>query len=118
LIVTGILIRPLKLYQFVYVIAVFIDYRLSERLGRIGFIRLYGNFMGGNPHHGSAPVRFNQHAGIVGAFFFHSRANPRRFGKYQRHRLPLHVGTHEGAVGVIVFQEGNKGSGNRNNLFG
>src|SRR5690606_1179644 len=35
-----------------------------------------------------------------------------------RHSLTLHVGTHQRAVGVVVFEERNQRSSNRNNLLG
>ena len=34
---------------------------------------------------------FNDHAGILGYFHFHTRAHQRRFSLQQRHRLALHV---------------------------
>ena len=37
-----------------------------------------------------------------------ARGHQRRLGDQQRHRLPLHVGTHQGAVGVVVLQEGDQ----------
>ena len=47
--------------------------------------------------------------GILGHGPFHARADQRLFAAQKRHSLTLHVGTHERAVGVVVFQEGNKG---------
>ena len=40
-----------------------------------------------------------------------------RLGAYERDSLALHVGTHQGTVGVVVFDEGNKGGGHGNDLF-
>ena len=48
----------------------------------------------------------DQHAGVLGDFLFQPGRNQGRLRDHERHRLPLHVGTHEGAVGVIMFQEG------------
>ena len=39
---------------------------------------------------------------------FHAGGHNRRLGDQQRHRLPLHVRTHQRAVGVVVFQERNQ----------
>jgi hypothetical protein len=35
----------------------------------------------------------------------HAGADQRRVGLEQRHRLPLHVGAHQGALGVVVLEE-------------
>ncbi len=49
---------------------------------------------------------------------FHTGADERRFSFDQRHGLPLHVRTHQRAVGVIVFQERNQRCCHRNQLLG
>ena len=35
-------------------------------------------------------------------------ADDRRLGDQQRHRLPLHVGTHQRAVGIVMLEERNQ----------
>ena len=57
-------------------------------------------------------------AGVPGNSHFHACAHKGTLGAQQRHSLPLHVGAHQGAVGVIVFQEGNEGCRNGNHLSG
>ena len=47
----------------------------------------------------------------------HAGTHIRSFSTQQRHRLALHVRTHQRAVGVIVFKERNQAGGNRDKLF-
>ena len=54
--------------------------------------------------------------GVHGHRTFHTRTDNRFFRPQARNALTLHVGTHQSAVGVIVFQERNQGSGGRNDL--
>ena len=44
-------------------------------------------------------------AGVARHDALHAGADERRIGAEQRHRLALHVGAHEGAVGVVVLEE-------------
>ncbi len=57
-------------------------------------------------------------AGVAGGDGFHAGAHDGRLGHEQRHRLALHVGTHQGAVGVVVLQERDQGGGHADQLFG
>ncbi|OPZ53752.1 MAG: hypothetical protein BWY91_01843 [bacterium ADurb.BinA028] len=50
----------------------------------------------------------NHVTGVDGRAVFHPGADQRRLGLDQRHRLALHVGAHERAVGVIVLEERNE----------
>ena len=61
-------------------------------------------------------TRQNFHAGVVTSLEFQTRADIRRFRNEQRHSLTLHVRTHQGAGGVVVFQEGNHARRNGNDL--
>ena len=45
-------------------------------------------------------------------------ADQRRVGLEQRHRLALHVRTHQRAVRVVVFQKRNQRRGDRDQLVG
>ena len=47
----------------------------------------------------------------------HARAHIGRFGAQQRHRLALHVRTHQRAVRVVVLKERNQAGGDRDQLF-
>ena len=60
----------------------------------------------------------DEHAAVVSSLALHARADDRRFGNQQRHSLPLHVGTHQRAVCVVVFQEGDHRRGHRYELLG
>ena len=46
-------------------------------------------------------------AGIARHRFLQASTHQRTLRLEQRNGLPLHVGAHEGAVGVVVLQEGN-----------
>ena len=56
-------------------------------------------------------------AGVHGDDRFHAGADQRRVRLHQRHGLTLHVGAHQRAVGVVVFQERDQGRSDRNDLF-
>ena len=55
--------------------------------------------------------------GVNSDLIFHPRTNDWRLRIEQRYSLTLHVRTHEGTVGVVVFKERNQGSCNGHNLF-
>ena len=57
-------------------------------------------------------------AGVAGHVDFHAGAHQGLFAAQQRHGLALHVGTHEGAVGVVVFQEGDERGRDGDHLAG
>ena len=67
-------------------------------------------------HHAVGLGRFHN-TGVHGGFVFHPGTDKGRFGNEERNGLTLHVGAHQGAVGVVVFKEGNKGGGHGNDLF-
>ena len=78
-----------------------------------------------DPHHDARRVHCLDHAAaaghdghtrVDGHHPLHPRAHQRLFRPQGRHRLALHVGAHEGAVGVVVLQEGNEGGGDGHNL--
>src|SRR6267143_3470262 len=56
-------------------------------------------------------------AGIARSDTLHASADERRFALDERHSLALHVGTHECAVGVVVFEERNQAGSHRNELL-
>ncbi len=47
-------------------------------------------------------------AGVHSGLRLHARAYHRRFRGQKRHSLALHVGTHQGTVGIVVLQERNQ----------
>ena len=48
---------------------------------------------------------------------FHAGADERRVGAHQRHRLALHVGAHQSAVGVVILEERNERGRDRDELL-
>ena len=71
-----------------------------------------------NRIHHTIAARNNRRTRITRHRGFHASANQRRISADQRHRLTLHVGTHQSAVRVIVFKEGDQRRRNRNKLLG
>ena len=55
---------------------------------------------------------------VVGDIDFHARAHQGFFRAQQRHSLALHVGSHKGAVRVIVLKERNESRRNGHHLAG
>ena len=55
-------------------------------------------------------------AGVTGDDAFHTRADQRRRGADERHRLALHVRSHERAVRVVVLEERDQRRGDRHQL--
>src|SRR3984885_7343769 len=60
----------------------------------------------------------NDCAGVARGHAFHPGTHQRRFRHQQRNRLALHVGAHQGAVGIVMLQERHQGSRNRDQLLG
>ena len=58
------------------------------------------------------------HAGVAGGTVFDAGGHDGGVGGQQRNRLALHVCAHQGAVGVIVFQERNHGRSHGDQLLG
>ncbi len=106
----GVLVGALELGQAVDV---------DAGLGRVAFFRRADDdagavdlldHAGAAGHHGGA--------GVAGHHVFHAGAHERGVRLDQRHGLALHVRAHQGAIGVIVFQEGDQGRGHRHHLLG
>src|ERR1017187_7522568 len=60
----------------------------------------------------------NHGAGIASGDVLHAGAHVRGVGAQQGHCLALHVGTHQGAVGLIVLKERDEAGGDRDELLG
>jgi hypothetical protein len=54
--------------------------------------------------------------GVDSRTALHAGADERRVAAEQRHSLTLHVGTHEGAVGVVVLEERDQRGRDRHHL--
>ena len=50
----------------------------------------------------------DDHAAVLSDGLFHAGGDNRGIGAQQRHSLALHVDAHQGAVGVVVFEERNQ----------
>ena len=59
----------------------------------------------------------DQVGGVAGGAGLDAGADVRRLGPHQRHGLALHVGAHEGAVGVVVLEERDERGGHRDDLL-
>ena len=66
--------------------------------------------------HRSAPPGFHRGTRVAGNNGLHPRSHERGFRAQQRYGLPLHVGSHERAVCVIMLQERNERRRNGNQL--
>ena len=89
----GILVGAFIFQKFIYIIGTV--FGLHDNFGSVGKL-----------HHA---VAFSNHGGtgVAGDFVFNTGTHIRGFGNEQRHTLALHVAAHQGAVGVVVFQERN-----------
>ena len=65
--------------------------------------------------HHACPLCQHAHAGVHTSLIFHTSTHDGALSAQQRHSLLLHVRSHQSAVGVVVFQEGNHGSCHGNN---
>ena len=65
------------------------------------------------------PPRLHKHHGarIPGHNRLQTGTHDRRLTAQQRHSLTLHVGTHQGSVGIVVLEKRNQGRGNRHQLL-
>ena len=61
-------------------------------------------------------ARFDGRPRIAGHDLLHAGADKGRLGAHQRHRLALHVRAHQGAVGIVVFQERDQRRGHGDEL--
>ena len=66
--------------------------------------------------HAAAP-RHHRDPGVDGDDALHAGADQRLLGANQRHRLTLHVGAHQRAVGVVVLEERHHRSRHRDDLL-
>ncbi len=64
-----------------------------------------GNFACRDFCHRSGILGFFDHVGVLAHVLFHSRANEGLFRIHERHPLTHHVGSHQGAICVVVFEK-------------
>ena len=89
-----------------------LDYFIFVDLARLG-----GDLhaVGVNLSDGAGTLAKHANARIHRRLIFHARSDNRRIGFKKRNCLALHVGAHEGTVGIVVFKEGNHRCSHRNN---
>src|SRR3990172_6518642 len=109
---TGILIGPLELGEVVDIRANLLGpfagaVALDANDDAAGIYRVHDAGTSAN-HHRSA---------ITGSDILHARSHDGCFGAEQRNRLPLHVGTHQRSVGIVVLQKRDERCCHRNQLF-
>ncbi len=88
----------------------------AEELGELIILNLAAVILDGDVagvHRGHHAVALGQDhdLGVDADLVLHAGANDGRMGPQQRHGLTLHVGAHQGAVGVVVWQEGDHSGG-------
>src|SRR5437667_433878 len=107
-----VLVRTLELDELIDVRAHF----AAEHAGVIG-LHAHDNALGVDLIDDAFAFAEHHRAGITRGHAFHAGADERRFALDERHGLALHVGTHERAVGVVVFEERNQAGGHGNELL-
>ena len=113
LIDASVLVGPLEFRELVDVATNF-----TGKLSRMMFpFDAHDNALG--IHRIDDPVTSRQYhgTGIACSHTFHSCTDQRRFCSQQRHRLPLHVGAHQGSIGVIVLKKRNQRRSDRYQLL-
>ena len=71
----------------------------------------------GGREHDRILLGYHHLAAIARRQVFHAGADDRRVWSQQRHRLALHVRSHQRAVGVVVLQERHQRGGHRDQLL-
>ncbi len=82
----------------------------------LAILCLHHNLLRRYAHHRARPPGKHHRPGVARGALLHPRLHQRRIRTQGRHCLPLHVGAHQGAVGIVVLEEGNHGCGYRDNL--
>ncbi len=77
----------------------------------------HDNALGVDRIHDAVALGQDHGAGVASRHAFHARAHQRSLCHQQRHGLPLHVGAHQRAVGVVMFEERHQRRGHRNKLL-
>ena len=91
---------------------------IDAGLGRIGLVSRADDDTG-RVHliDDAGAARGDRCAGVARDHALHAGADEWRLGAHKRHRLTLHVGAHQRAVGVVVLQERNERGSNRHELL-
>ncbi len=109
----GVLVGALELGELIDVAA-----HLARKLhGMMLALDAHDDALGVDRIDDAAAACQHHRTGIARRNAFHSGADDRRLRAQQRHRLALHVGAHQRAVGVVVLQERHQRSGHRYQLL-
>src|ERR1700733_3868499 len=68
--------------------------------------------------HFAGALAADHHARVLGDGLLQARADQRRLCDQERYGLPLHVRAHQGAVGVVVLEEGDQAGRDAHHLAG
>src|SRR5713226_2841159 len=109
----GVLVRALELDELIDVRAHF----AAEHAGVIGF-HAHDDALGVDLIDDAFAFAKDDRAGITRGDSLHAGADERRFALDERHGLALHVGAHQRAVGVVVFEERNQAGRHGNEVLG
>ena len=109
----GVLVRALELDERVDVGADF----AAEHAGVVG-LDAHDDALGVDLIDDAVAAADDHRAGIARGDAFHAGADQRSFAANQRHGLALHVRTHQGAVGVVIFEERNQAGRDGDELLG
>ena len=82
-----------------------------------GAFHAHDDALGINRIHHARTLAQHHRAGIAGGHVLHAGAHVGSVGAQQRNGLALHVRSHQGAVGVVVFEERNQAGGHRDELL-
>src|SRR5216684_707762 len=108
----GVLVRTLELDELIDVRTHF----AAEHAGVIG-LHAHDDALGVDLIDDAFALAEYDRAGIARSDAFHAGADERRFTLDQRHSLALHVGTHQRAVGVVIFEERDQAGSHGNQLL-
>ena len=78
---------------------------------------LHRDRVAGDLGHLAVLERLDEVGGVARGAVLDAGADVRRLGADQRHRLLLHVGAHQGAVGVVVLEERDQRRADRDDLL-
>ena len=108
----GVLVRALEFDELVDVRAHF-----AGEHARVVGLDAHDDALGIHLVDDAVAAADDHRAGIARGDAFHAGADQRSFSADQRHGLALHVGTHQGAVRVVVLEERNQARGDGDELL-
>ncbi len=91
---------------------------LERVLAQLAVITFDGDEVRGHRGDHAGSTRNDHLAGVLGRPGLHAGAHDGRLRLQERHGLALHVGTHERAVGIVVFEERDERGGHGHDLLG